>query len=467
MAKINTMMDMGRRSMMNSQTALQTVGHNIANKTTEGFSRQRVEIVTAPSVSEGRLQMGNGARAAQVTRVNNPYLDKQLQIESGTLGYHTSQSDSLAKVENIFNEQTNKGLNQYMIDFYNAFRELSNNPESSTTRSIVVEASQALAKDFQRVDTQLSHVQKDIDLQVKQTVQEINTMTTEVAKLNEKIAGIEIQGIPANDERDRRDLLIKKLQEKIDIHTADGDNGMVSLSTAGNALLVSGLDSMALSSQVDPRTQRTEVYFENGHSVPFNITDRIRGGNLGGILEVRDKIVPDMQDKVNALAQTFANEVNAAHVRGFDRSGKMGTVFFVIGSGEGGAAANIELNQEIASDVTKIAAASRPGAPGDNGVANVISSLQFKENIDGSTMDDYYNAQVGRIGILAARSNRSRETQEHVVQQVNTLRESVSGVSLDEEATRMIEYQKAFEASARLIRTADEMFETVLNLKRM
>ncbi len=467
MAKINTMMDMGRRSMMNSQTALQTVGHNIANKTTEGFSRQRVDIVTAPSVSEGRLQMGNGARAASVTRVNNPYLDKQLQIETGTLGYHTAQSDSLAKVENIFNEQTNKGLNQYMIDFYNAFRELSNNPESSTTRSIVVEASQALAKDFQRVDTQLNHVQKDIDLQVKQTVQEINTMTMEVAKLNEKIASIEIQGNPANDERDRRDLLIKKLQEKIDVHTADGDNGMVSLSTAGNALLVSGLDAVELKSQVDPRTEHTEIFFQNGRSVPFNITDRIRGGSLGGILEVRDKIVPDMQDKIDTLAQTFANEVNAAHVRGFDRNGKMGTVLFVIGSGEGGAAANIQLNQEVASDVTRIAAAAKAGAPGDNGVANVISSLQFKENIDGSTMDDYYNAQVGRIGIMSARSNRSRETQEHVVQQVNTLRESVSGVSLDEEATRMIEYQKAFEASARLIRTADEMFETVLNLKRM
>ena len=328
MAKINTMMDMGKRSMMNSQTALQTVAHNIANKTTEGFSRQRVDIVTAPSVSEGRLQIGTGARAASITRVNNPFLDKQLQVETGTLGFHTAQSDSLAKVENVFNEQSNKGLNQYMIDFYNAFRELSNNPESSTTRSIVLEASQALTKDFQRVDSQLSNVQKDIDLQVSQGVQEINTMTAEVAKLNEKIASIEIQGNPANDERDRRDVLIKKIQEKIDVHIADGDNGMVSLSTAGNALLVSGMDSVELKAKASNDTRRVEVYYENGKSVPFRITDRIRGGNLGGILEVRDQIVPDMKQKVDTLAQTLANEVNAAHVRGFDRNGKMGTVFF-------------------------------------------------------------------------------------------------------------------------------------------
>jgi flagellar hook-associated protein 1 FlgK len=467
MAKINSMMDMGKRSMMNSQTALQTVAHNIANKTTEGFSRQRVEIVTAPSISEGRLQVGSGARAASITRVNNPYLDRQLQQETGILGFHNGQSESLAKVENIFNEQTNKGLNQYMTDFYNAFRELANNPESTTTRSIVVESAEALAKDFQRVDESLHHVQKDIDLQVKQNVHEINTMTAEVAKLNEKIASIEMQGNPANDERDRRDLLIKKLQEKIDVHVADGDNGMVSLSTAGNALLVSGIDALDLTARAQPGTQRTQIYYENGKMVPFDITARIKGGNLGGILDVRDKIVPDMQDKIDSLATTFTNEVNAAHVRGFDRSGKMGGVFFEIQEGEGGAASNMRLSEDIASDVTRVAAAARPGAPGDNGVANVISSLQFKENIDGSTMDDFYNAQVGRIGILASRANRAKETQAHVVEQVNTLRESVSGVSLDEEATKMIEYQKAFEASARLIKTADEMFETVLNLKRM
>ena len=467
MAKINTMMDMGKRSMMNSQTALQTVAHNIANKTTEGFSRQRVEIQTAPSISEGRLQMGMGARAAQVTRTNNPYLDRQLQMESGVLGFHNGQSESLSKVENIFNEQANKGLNQYMSDFYNAFRELSNNPESSTTRSIVLESAEALTKDFKRVSNSLEHVQKDIDMQVRQNVQEINKMTQEVAVMNEKIASIEIQGTPANDERDRRDVLIKKIQEKVDVKVADGDNGMISLSTAGNALLVSGMSSIELKTKSAGNGQPTEIYYENGKMVPFDITSRIKGGSLGGIIDVRDKTIPDMRQKIDSLAQTFADEVNQAHLAGFDRNGQPGLELFKIEEGQGGAAANIAVNDVVASDVMKVAAAGRPGASGDNTVANVISSLQFKENMEGSTMDDFYNSQVGRIGVLTARANKSKETQEHVVEQVNTLRESVSGVSLDEEATKMVEYQKAFEASARLIKVADEMFDTVLSLKRM
>jgi len=122
MAKIHAMLDIGKRSMMNSQTALQTVAHNIANKTTEGYSRQRVEQVTNPSITEGRLQLGMGARAASVTRTNNPFLDKQLQMETGVLGFHSAQSEAMARVEQVFNEQSNKGLNQYMTDFFNAYR---------------------------------------------------------------------------------------------------------------------------------------------------------------------------------------------------------------------------------------------------------------------------------------------------------------------------------------------------------
>ncbi len=468
MGKIHSMMDIGKRTMQNSQTALQTVAHNIANKTTEGYSRQRVDQVTAPPVSEGRLQLGMGARAAQVSRINNPFLDKQLQNETGIMGYHEAQAETMGRVEQVFNEQMNKGLNQYMTDFYNSFRELSNNPESNTTRVMVREAASALANDFHRVDSQLEKVQKGIDMDVTQHVDEINKMSREIASLNEKIASVEIQGNPANDSRDRRDVLLKHLHEKVDIRVAEGDSGMLTVSTAGNALLVSGLDSMELKTQLHPETKRTEIYYSPaGLAKPFDITDRIKGGKLGGSLEIRDKLVPDLREQVDHLAETFANEVNAAHLRGYDRSGRQGNAFFEFSEGEFGSASNIKLADSVANDVTRIAAAAKPGAPGDNTVANVISMLQFKENMDGSTMDNFYTAQVGRVGVAANRAVKSKEAQASILEQVNTLRESTSGVSLDEEATKMIEFQKAFDASARLIRTADEMFDTVLSLKHM
>lgn len=463
-------MDIGKRSMMNSQTALQTVAHNIANKSTEGYSRQRVDVVTAPPISEGRLQLGMGNRASQVTRVNNPYLEKQLQKEQGQLGMMDAKAEAMSRVEQVFNEQTNKGLNQYVNDFYNSFRELANNPESIATRSMVKETADAMAADFKRVQTQLTEIQKDIDLKVKDQVEEVNKMIEEVASLNEKVTQAEVQGNPANDQRDRRELLLKKLNERIDIHYAEGKNGMVTVSTAGNGILVSGYDHYKLEINKNSDSDRMEVYYKNTDtSEPFNITSRIKGGSLGGSLEVRDKVIEDLKEQINTMAYSLASEVNNAHREGFDRNGNAGNDFFQLNPDFNLTAFDLKVNQEIIEDVNRIAAASKPNSIGDNTIANVISQIQYKEIMDDntSTLDDFYNAQVGSIGVATQRAIKSKESQDNILNQLSTIRESISGVSLDEETTKMIEFQKAFDASARVIRTADEMFDTVLSLKRM
>ncbi len=463
-------MDIGKRSMMNSQSALQTVAHNIANKTTEGYSRQRLDQVTAQPITEGRLQMGQGARAASISRINNPALDKQLQIESGKMGFVDAKAEAVGRVEQVFNEQQNKGLNQYISDFFNSFRELANNPESLTTRTLVKEAGDALASDFKRVTNQLSDIQKDIDGQVEMNVNEINNMVKEIAELNEKVATVEIQGVAANDQRDRRDLLLKKLNEKMDIKFAEGDQGMVTVTAAGNAMLVSGYDHMQLETSKDPQTDRTQIFFkETSNGTPYNITGRIRSGALGGILGVRDTVVEDLQSRVNELAQAVGNEVNSAHAQGLDRKSKPGGNFFEIERGATSVAGGLKVADEIADDVGRIASAAHDKAPGDNTVAHVIGNIQFKAIMDdgNGTIDDFYASQIGSVGVLANHVNEDRKSQQGVVQQLGILRDSVSGVSLDEETVKMIEYQKAFDASARLIRTADEMFDTVLNLKRM
>jgi flagellar hook-associated protein 1 FlgK len=470
MAKIGAMLDIGKRSMMNSQTALQTTSHNIANKATEGYSRQRVELQTAVPIGEGNIQLGMGNRAAAVTRTNNPFLEKQLQRETGNMGMQQGRETALTKMEQIFNEQMNKGLNQYVTDFFNSFRELSNNPESLTSRTMVKEAGEALTKDFKRVDTQLNDVQKDVDERVRNETLEVNKMAREIASLNQKIAEVEVQGMPANDQRDSRDLLLKKLNEKIDISYGQGDNGIVTVSTAGNALLVTGFESNELQISENPETQRLDIYYKpTGSTPPFRITDRIRGGSIGGALSVRDQVIPDFKDKIDEMAYKLADEVNKAHNQGFDRHSREGGDFFSLPMDVKDAAKNLDLNNAIMEDVNRIAAGAKPGAVADNTVANVISQIQHKQMMDGgsTTIDDYYNSQVGRAGVLAQRAIKSRESQGNTLSQLNTLRESISGVSLDEETTNMVEFQRAFDASARVIRTADEMLETVLNLKRL
>ena len=376
----------------------------------------------------------------------------------------------MSRVEQVYNEQTNKGLNQYMTGFFNSFRELSNNPESLASRTMVRESGESLTKEFGRVVTQLREVQEDLDGQLSTVTEEVNQMAKEVAQLNEKIQVVEASGAPANDERDRRDLLLKKMGEKIDISWAEGSDGHISVTAGRTAILVSGTTANSLKAARTGDRDRVEVFFAStANGTPVNITNQIRGGKMGGALEVRDEVIESFLGSIDKMAYTMAEEVNKAHIEGFDRYGKEGILFFEMPAEAKGAATSLSINRTIYNDVGRIAAGAKAGAPGDNTIANVISSLQNRQVMDGgtATFDDFYNTQVGQIGTITQRSIKSQESQRNVINQLQNIRESISGVSLDEETTKMIEFQKAYDASARIIRTADEMFDTILNLKRM
>jgi flagellar hook-associated protein 1 FlgK len=475
MSRIYGMMDVGRRSLANSQTALQTTAHNVANKTTEGYSRQRVDLVTNEPVGEGKLRIGQGARAAQVTRINNQYLEKQIEREGNQLGYQNSRSEMLSRVEQVYNEQVNQGLNHSMGNFFNSFRELSNNPESLATRTQVKETADHLAKDFLHVNEQLHAIQADADYQITSKVGEVNQLTREIASLNEKVAAVEVTGMPANDERDRRDLLVKQLGEKIDVKYAESKDGQLTITAGNTAVLVSGFSQRDLVAQSTParegkREGNVEIFYKStDHSTPVNITKQLKTGQIGGLLEVRDKVTNDMIAGMDELAFSLASEVNKAHVQGYDRNGNTGQLLFDQPMEVAGASENLKIADEVASDVSRIAAAGQANSPGDNRIANILSGLQYKQVMaDGTaTLDDHYNSLVGKIGIEAQRANSAAESQKDITGQLKNLRESIAGVSIDEEMTKMIEFQKSFDASARLVRTADEMMDTVLNLKRL
>lgn len=475
MSRIWSMMDVGRRSMMNSQTALQTTAHNVANKSTEGYSRQRVDLVTNLPVGEGKLRIGMGARAAMVNRTNNPYLEKQLEREGTEMGYVSARSEMLSRVEQVYNEQVNKGLNHSMGKFFNSFRELGNNPESLATRTQVKETADNLTKDFLRMNNQLKEIQRDADFRIAVKVEEINQLTKEIASLNEKVQQVEVMGVPANDERDRREQLVKQLGEKINIRYAESKDGSLAITAGNTAVLVSGYSHMNLSTGSTPGYDgkaegNFDIFYHNTpDSTPINVTKQMTGGEIGGLLQVRDEVCNDLLGDMDVLAYSVSSEVNRAHSQGYDRLGRTGMNLFQQPGDVAGASGTMAVNEAILSDVGMIAAAGQPGAPGDNRIANVLSGLQYNQVLDdgSATFDDFYNSVVGKIGIEAQRSNTAQESQKDIVAQLKNVRESISGVSMDEEATKMIEFQKAFDASARLVRTADEMMDTVLNLKRL
>lgn len=460
--------------MMNSQTALQTSGHNIANKSTEGFSRQRVEIQTNVPVGQGKLRYGMGSKTAAVTRINNPYLEKQIGNERALSGFYDGKSEAMARVEGVYNEQQNKGLNQFVADFFSSVQELANSPESLATRTQVRETADFLTKDFKRVNTQLKEITRDLDQQITSQLDEVNGMTKEIASLNEKIQAVELSGGHANDERDRRELLLKQVGDRINIRWAEGSDTTVTVTAGNTALLVAGYDAKTLEAKGTPESKTKGegnvdiFYFNKEGGEPVNVTSQMVGGRIGGTLEVRDKIVTELLSDVDKMAYSFAANMNEVHRSGFNAYNETRMDFFELPTEVHNASANLKVANEILDDVGRIATAGSPGSPGDPRIATKMARLQQGKTMGGeNTFDEFYNSIVGKVGVQTRRAETASQTQKDIVKQMNNLRESISGVSLDEEATKLIEYQKSFDASARLIRTADEMFDTVLNLKRM
>ncbi len=471
MAKIHGLLDLGRRGMAVSQSALATTSHNIANRSVDGFSRQRVDVMTSPAVGDGNKRVGTGSQLSGITRSNNPWLERQIEREGSNVAFLEGRSGALQRLESTFNEQTVKGLNNSMTDFFNSFRELANNPESLTTRTVVRDNANALVKNFQEMDRQIATVTSELNSVIETGVKDVNAHSKEIANLNEKIQSIEISGATANDERDRRDLLVKKLSEKLDISYAeDSKSGMINITSGKTGILVAGTSSTELKTSTNQSDQTQVLYEMSKGGTQTDITEQFKRGALGGAIEMRDGMVAGLREDLSDLSYNIANEVNKAHVEGFDRYSKQGTNFFDIPADGSFSIDTLKVSDAVNKDVGRIAAASKPNAPGDNTTANVIHSLQFKAlmGTEGTyTFDNFYNSKVGEVGIMSQKAQASLESQKNILDQIKNVREGVSGVSLDEEAQKMIEFQKSYEASARVIRMADEMFETVLNLKRL
>lgn len=471
MAKIHGLMDIGKRGMAISQTALQTASHNITNKSTEGFSRQRVETSTNPANDEGRYRIGTGAQISGINRINNPWIEKQLEREGSNYAFIEGQTQALGRLENALNEQSVKGLNDSISQFFGSFRELANNPESALPRTQVREAAVSLIRTFKDAQRQINDAGNDLNKSIESAVGETNVIAQEIAQLNTKIHDIEIaNNTTANDERDRRDLLVKKLSEKLDISYAeDPKSGMLNITAGSTGILVAGTSSTRILTHTD-ENNNTQIFNEmSPGGSQFNITEQFRKGSVGGALGMREGYLSELNQSLEDLAYGIAENVNLVHQEGYDRYNQTGVQFFDIPEDGNFSIDNFKLSQDIQQDVGRIAAAAKRDSPGDNTTANVIQELQFRPLMgEGKySFDDFYNSKVGEVGIMSQRATSALESQKNTLDQLKNVRESISGVSLDEEAAKMIEYQKSYEASARMIKIADEMFDTVLNLKRL
>ena len=462
MTNINGILNMAGNALLTHQLAINIAGNNIANVNTPGYSRQRLILATGqPQVSALGL-IGHGVEAVQVERAYDRFVGVQINNESQSLGRWQAQQQVLEGVEIIFDESDGFGLSQAISDYFNAWQALSMDPEGEAQRQMVISKGEVLANTFKQKYSAVQSTQRGIDADIKGAVGSINQLTAQIADLNRKIIDTETTGKPANEYRDQRDLALKELSSLIEISSFEDHNGAVKVSLPGGRTLVDGVTNRDLATRVNPASGLLDVMWVSPDSSTVDITGSISGGKVGGWLEVRDVTLEDYLTRLDDLADAIIQEVNTAHSAGFGLDDSTGNDFFT-----GSDASDIEVNIDLINDLNLIAASGTlAGVPGNGDNAVDIANLQHKAVLSGNTATfaEFYGSLVSDVGNELLAVNAYHQHQSDMVNQLESYRESISGVSLDEEMVNLVKFQSAYDASAKLITTADELIQTVLSI---
>ena len=456
-----------------AKAGIATTGHNITNANTEGYSRQRV-ITQAESplgVYHGHNIIGSGTKIARVERINDAYLEKQIRNSNKDVSHFQEKDLALKQVEEIFNEMNGEGLNRLVSKFFNEFRRLSQEPENPALRESVREATLAMVNDFHRISKELTSVREHIDSRVEASVGEINSFLAEIGELNQMIRKHEISGASPNGLLDQRDEVLKKLSSYLNISTHHDKNGNLNVDLQGGGPLLSAVFPERLSVSRTPedslgKRDNTLDVFSSGN-VNSKITHTLRGGKLGALIEVRDQTLAQVSDQLDALAFSLVSAVNDIHTQGYTLDGLTGVSFFKPLDFQARASEWISLSDEVLENSKNIVTAATFGSPGDNRMALAVANLQSSKLMDFGrvSVDDWYDSMVSQVGVMAAKNRFTLGQEKDVLTQLNKIREQVSGVSIDEETAQLMQYQHAFDASAKVVQVADEMLKTILSMR--
>jgi flagellar hook-associated protein 1 FlgK len=554
------------RALLAQQQAINTTAHNIANANTPGFSRQQAMLAptdpfTVPGSNRTGLaqQIGTGVTISEIRRIRDQFLDVQFRQRNELLGYWETASRELSQMENTFSEPTEHGLGYQMSQFFNRWRDLSNDPRNVAVRLALREEASNLAAFIRDAYAHLKEQQAAIDERVVIQADQINSISDQINALNDQITKVVAVGDTPNDLMDRRDLLIDDLSKLVKITKIEIPTGSVSISVGGIQLVGPGyathIDTPLVNGYHD-------LQWADGTSVS------ILGGELKALLDMRDVEIPDKLVNLEALADGLIDTVNAQHRTGYGLGGAADNGLDFFGNLDGTAADTADTDNAAKIDIAalirafngenRIAASSTlAGVPGDSSNANSIASLQFglllggsgapvtqsnsssdSANLTGiytgtapmsfvvrvaavdglgritsvevstdggstfgaavavtsnaasvgngltitfdaagtantvgdtfgfdrnSTFEDFYRGMIATLGVQSQEAARETVNQQSLVRNVQQARDSAAGVSLDEEATNMVKFQRAYEAAARLVTTLDEMLDTLIN----
>ena len=449
-------------AMRYQQVALDVASTNVANGGTDGYVRRRVVGETVgggavPAVWSRTNEVAAGVRASGIGRMVDQYLDARGRTEHGKQSYLDLQSEALARVETGLAEPGDNGVAGALAAFRSTLHDLVNSPGSDAARSQVLASANTVADAIRLQSRNLTDEAGDQRSGLLATVQEVNDTATQLAATNKSIAAASLTAGDTASLLDERDRLSMKLAELTGgTATIRSDGGMdvdlngVALVTGASANQLQITAGVNADGTADGNPTAYAVS-GGGGAVPGTL-----GGEVGGISDLLDRKLPDYLAGLNGIAKKLADDINAQHVLGFDAAGAPGGATFFAYTGPDVAAS---LTVAI-TDPKKIAASSKPADPA---TGMVLDTGNADRLIDAITVDDDYQRLVNGFGTVVASTKRLATNQQALTSQVDSSREQLAGVSLDEETVNMLSAQRAYEAAARVMTTVDSVLDTLIN----
>jgi len=463
MVTLGRLMNIGQGAMQSHQTRMATLQNNIANASTPGYRRQRVDLVTLGGFyGQAGLQ---GVKAQGATSMRAEFLEGQVHRELSAFGFHGTRATFAQGVEQALMPGSEQSLSRDVDRFFSSLRQLSVNPGGEIERRGFVEEAGQLTVRFRETATNLSRQRVELEEQARGLVKTVNEDLREIAELDREIQIASRLSQPFGDLMDQRDRLIRNVSEQISIKVVRGKDESVSVITERGRALVEG--GRAREVRLDPTGAPTELrLLLEGAPNNFQSFQGV-GGMLGGLQSVHDETVVGEMQRLDALVFAFATEFNAVHRGGFDRTGAGGQDFFEVTATAQGAASELRLQSAVRDNPGMLALAEDGGAaPGGSGNLQALLALQEEPlGALGTTLQAGLQGAVNSVARLVASSQRLAGQASTSLSQLEQLEASMTGVSLEEEMIAMIQSQRAFEAAMKVIQTGDQMFQTLLSMK--
>ncbi len=430
--------------------ALNTVGNNVENSGTPGFARQDFNAVALPF--DPRMGLEGGVAAGEIQNSRDEYAEQTVWTDQQAFGTADQSVTELSSVEPLFNVTGDSGIPQALDSLFQSFSALSVSPNDAVARNNVLSSATELTHQFNSTVTGLGNASLNLNQRIASAASTINGLTQQIAQLNTQI---DSDPQSASDQAVDATLhnAIESLAEYANITVLRQPGGSVTVLLDGQTPLVMANQHYTI--QASTGSGATVVQDASGKDV----TNQLTGGRLAAMINIRNTVLPGYCNSLNQLAAGISDQVNNALLNGVDQSGNQGAQLFSYSSPSDAAA-----TFQVTGITTDQLAAALPSAPGGNGNALNLAALANSPQVAGMTFTQYYSSLASQVGQSLNTAKQDQTTQQDLLDQARATRSDTQGVSLDTEAIKMLEYQRAYQATSHMVTILNDLTQNLMDM---